>query len=86
MVSDTGTSVQLVIAPLYIIDVGGSAATVGLFSFLSLLPMLLVFSFAGVLGDRMNRKAIMVVTDFVSSGVILGLAFMSYKGEMSITL
>ncbi|SNS69262.1 hypothetical protein SAMN05446037_101744 [Anaerovirgula multivorans] len=32
-VSDTGSGLQKVIMPLYIIDVGGLAATVGLFSF-----------------------------------------------------
>src|SRR5690554_3163982 len=86
MVSDTGTSLQMVIIPLYILDVGGSAATVGLFSFLALMPTLLVYPFAGVLGDRLNRKTIMVVTDFAGAGVILGLAFTSYLGKMSLTL
>ncbi len=59
-ISDIGTGIQIVIMPLYIIDTGGSAATVGLFSFLSLMPTLLIYPFAGVLGDRLNRKAIMV--------------------------
>lgn len=85
-VSDTGTSIQMVIMPLYIIDVGGSASTVGLFSFLSLVPVLIVYPFAGVLGDRLNRKTIMVATDFVSAGVILGLALISYLNVMSLTL
>lgn len=86
MVSDTGTSLQMVIIPLYIIDVGGSAATVGLFVFLALMPTLLVYPLAGVLGDRLNRKTIMVATDFASAGIILGLAFASYLGKMSLTL
>lgn len=86
MVSDTGTSMQMMIMPLYIIDIGGSAATIGLFSFLSLVPALIVYPFAGVLGDRMNRKTIMVVTDFVSAGVILGLAFISYFNRISLIL
>lgn len=86
MVSDTGTSIQMVTMPLYIIDIGGSAATVGLFSFLSLVPALIVYPFAGVLGDRINRKTIMVVTDLASAGVILGLAFISYFNRMSLIL
>lgn len=86
LVSDTGTGIQMVIMPLYIIDVGGSAATVGLFSFLSLLPTLLVYPFAGVIGDRLNRKVIMVVTDIVSSVAILGLAFTAYSGKMNLTI
>ncbi|OGO78150.1 MAG: MFS transporter [Clostridiales bacterium GWB2_37_7] len=86
MVSDTGTSVQMVIMPLYIIDAGGSAATVGLFSFLYLMPALLVYPFAGVFGDRLNRKKIMVVTDLSSAVVILGLAFGAYTNRMNLTL
>lgn len=31
MVSDTGSRVQLIVIPLYIPDIGGSAAIVGLF-------------------------------------------------------
>lgn len=86
MVSDTGTSMQMVIIPLYIIDTGGSAATIGLFSFIALAPTLLVYPFAGVLGDRLNRKKIMVVTDFASAGVILVLAVAGYLDKMSLVL
>jgi MFS transporter, DHA3 family, macrolide efflux protein len=86
VVSDTGTSIQMMIMPLYIIDMGGSASTVGLFAFLSLLPALLVYPFAGVIGDRMNRKKIMVVTDLLSGGVILGLGLMSQWGLMRLPL
>ncbi|SCY45591.1 MFS transporter [Alkaliphilus peptidifermentans] len=86
MVSDTGTSIQMMIMPLYIIDAGGTAATIGLFSFLSLLPALFVYPFAGVLGDRLNRKKIMVITDFISAGVILSLGLISYMNLMRISL
>jgi len=86
MVSDTGTSIQMMIMPLYIIDAGGTVATIGLFSFLALLPSLIIYPFAGVLGDRMNRKVIMVVTDFISAGAILVLAILSYWGMMRISI
>lgn len=86
MVSDTGTSVQAMIMPLYIIDAGGSAATVGIFSFISMLPALLIYPFAGVIGDRLDRKKIMVITDFVSGVVILGLAALSYYDRLSLPL
>jgi len=86
MVSDTGTSLQMVIMPLYIIDIGGSAATVGLFSFLAIMPTIFIYPFAGVLGDRLNRKTIMVATDLASGGVILALALTSYFGKMSLAM
>ena len=86
MISDTGTSIQMMVMPLYIIDVGGSATSIGLFTFVSLVPALMMYPFAGVLGDRINRKTIMVVTDFISAGVVLGVACISYFDRMSITL
>ena len=86
MVSDTGSSIQMMIMPLYIIDVGGTAATIGVFLFLSFLPTLTIYLFAGVLGDRMNRKTIMVVTDLISSGVIMMLAILAYWGMLSISI
>lgn len=86
MVSDTGSGIQAVIMPLYIIDTGGSPAAVGLFSFLSLVPALLAYPFAGVLGDRLDRKKIMVACD-VSSGIMtLALAITAYYGRMSLVL
>lgn len=86
MVSDTGTSIQMMMMPLYIIDVGGTAATLGLFAFLSFLPVLVIYPFAGVIGDRMNRKTIMVATDFVSAGVILILAILAYQDMLNIPI
>lgn len=86
MVSDTGTSALMGIIPLYIIDIGGSAATVGLFSFVSLMPALLMYPFAGVLGDRLNRKTIMVATNLASGLVLLGLALAAYSSYMNLAL
>ena len=86
MISDTGTGIQMIIIPLYIIDVGGSAATVGLFSFLSLVPLLIAYPFAGVIGDRLNRKTIMVATDIASAAAILGLTFAAYTDKINLTL
>ncbi|MDF2615102.1 MAG: major facilitator superfamily 1 [Clostridia bacterium] len=83
MISDTGTSIQMMIMPLYILDIGGSSAAIGFFSFAALVPALLVYPLAGVLGDRLSRKMIMVVTDFLSAGAILGLALISYSGRMN---
>lgn len=86
MVSDVGSSIQMLIMPLYIIDIGGSAATIGLFSFLSLIPIILAYPFAGVLGDRLNRKKIMVIADFSSAVIVLILAYASYLDRINLSL
>ncbi len=84
-VSDMGASIQMIVMPLYIIDMGGSAATVGLYSFLSLATVL-VYPLAGVFGDRFNRKTIMVATDFASAGVVLLLFACSYFHWINLTV
>lgn len=81
-VSDLGTSIQMMIMPLYIIDIGRTAADIGLLSFLYLLPILIVFPFAGVIGDSLNRKFIMVSSDLFNGSVILVLALLSHLGKM----
>lgn len=83
--SDTGTSIQMMVMPLYIIDIGGSAASIGFFSFASLVPTLIIYPFAGVIGDRLNRKRIMVITDFFSGGILLGLVCISHFNTMNLT-
>lgn len=85
-VSDIGSSIQMLILPLYIIDIGGSASTIGLASFLSLMPIMIAYPFAGVMGDRLNRKFIMVGADALSAVFVLTLAFMSLLGNMNLAL
>lgn len=84
MVSDLGSSIQLLIMPLYIIDIGGSAKTIGIFSFLYILPILIIFPFGGVIGDKLNRKKIMVSADVLSGIFVLILAYLSYIDRLNI--
>lgn len=86
VVSDIGSSIQMLILPLYIIDIGGSAATIGLSTFLSLMPIMLAYPFAGVMGDRLNRKYIMVGADAFSAIFVLILALKSYLGHMNLVM
>jgi len=83
-VSDLGSSIQMLIMPLYILDIGGSAKTIGLFSFLYILPILIIFPFGGVIGDLLNRKKIMVTSDLISGLCVLLLAYISYLGHMNL--
>ena len=85
-VSDLGSSIQILVMPLFILDVGGTAKTIGLFSFLYILPILVIFPFGGVIGDRFNRKRIMVLADALSGLVVLTMAYFSYMGRLSLPL
>ena len=83
-VSLIGSGIQMIAIPLYILDLTGSGTMMGIFTFLNWLPTLAMAPFAGVLGDRWNRKKIMVNMDYARGGLILLLAFMAINNNMSI--
>jgi MFS family permease len=85
-VSDTGTRMQFTILPLYILDMGGTAATMGTFSLLTMLPLFLLLPFGGVVGDRLNRKKIMVNSDLIAGTLILGLGVLAYFELVNLVL
>jgi len=74
LVSLVGSGIQMVAIPLYILDLTGSGAAMGIFTLLGMIPRLLAAPFAGVIGDRWNRKKIMVWTDFLRGILILYLS------------
>jgi MFS family permease len=84
LVSLIGSGVQQVAIPLFILDLTGSGTIMGTFVLVSMLPKIILGPFAGVLGDRFDRKKIMIYTDFVRGGLILLLALMA--GFDSLTL
>lgn len=83
-VSLMGSGIQMIAIPLYILDLTGSGTMMGIFTFLSWLPTLAMAPFAGVLGDRWNRKKIMVNMDYARGGLILVLAALALTNNMSI--
>ena len=84
LVSLLGSGIQAVAIPLYILDLTGSGTIMGTFTMLSMLPFLIMSPFAGVLGDRWNRKKIMVNMDFARGFIVLLLALLAYNGNMTI--
>ncbi|HOO74528.1 MAG TPA: MFS transporter [Tepiditoga sp.] len=85
LVSLIGSGIQMIALPLYILDQTGSGTLMGVFSLLNMVPSLITAPFAGVLGDRMNRKKIMVNMDFLRGVIILFMAYSAYEGWMNIT-
>lgn len=86
LVSIIGSGIQMIAIPLYILDITGSGAAMGIFTLLGMLPRLLAAPFAGVIGDRWNRKKIMVWTDFLRGFLILFLALLSFNGTLTILI
>lgn len=83
-ISYIGTGIQQIAMPLYILDITHSAIMMGIFSALNLLPNVITLPFAGILGDRKNRKTIMVITDIGRGVLILTLGFLASWNSLNI--
>ncbi|MBU7015037.1 MAG: MFS transporter [Theionarchaea archaeon] len=86
LVSLIGTGIQDVALPLFILDLTGSGAVMGTFMIMTVAPRLVMVPLAGVIGDRVNRKKIMVWTDFGRGVLILGLVGLAYNNLITIPL
>ena len=86
LVSFMGSGVQDIALPLFILDVTGSGKAMGTFMIVSAAPRLIIYPLAGVIGDRVNRKTIMVSMDFGRGILILMLAFLALRNVLSIPL
>ncbi|WP_129408157.1 MFS transporter [Marinitoga lauensis] len=86
MVSLLGSGIQMVAMPLFILDLTGSGTKMGLFAMISMIPALIVAPFAGVLGDRYNRRNIMISMDYVRGIIIIFLAYLTYIGKINLTI
>lgn len=69
-ISQVGWIIQDIAVPLYVLDKTGSGAIMSIFIIAELIPRLLVNPVAGVIGDRYNRKNLMVWLD-IARGVLL---------------
>ncbi|MDK2984190.1 MAG: hypothetical protein PWP19_1668 [Thermococcaceae archaeon] len=69
-VSQAGWIIQDIAVPLYVLDKTGSGTIMSIFIIAELIPRLLVNPIAGVIGDRYNRKKLMVWLD-MARGIFL---------------
>ncbi|MBL4932190.1 MFS transporter [Clostridium paridis] len=83
-ISYIGTGIQQIALPLYILDITHSGIMMGVFSILNLVPNLITLPFAGMLGDRKNRRNIMVATDLGRGIIICLLGTLALTGNINI--
>ena len=62
---------------MYVLEQTGSAAVFATLLAVSMVPMILLSPFGGMLADRMNRRNLMVMLDVISGCSVLALFFMS---------
>lgn len=83
-ISLIGTGIQQIAMPLYILDLTHSGIMMGIFSMLNLIPNIITSPFAGILGDRKNRRNLMILTDFVRSGLVCICGFLAMSEMLNI--
>nr|WP_049753238.1 MFS transporter [Kosmotoga olearia] len=84
LVSLIGSGIQSLALSLYILDITGSGTMMGTFLIMSMLPVIILAPIAGVVGDRFNRKAIMIYMDFARGALIFFLAFLAYRNMLTL--
>lgn len=81
-----GASALMVAMPLFVLDKTGSGTIMGVFSVLQILPRILSTPIGGVLGDRLNRKHIMVLVDELRGVILFLLWLIDIFGKIDIPL
>ncbi|ASJ10725.1 MFS transporter [Thermococcus sp. P6] len=79
-VSELGWAVQEVALPLYVLDRTGSGTVMTLFVLADVIPSMIVMPFAGVVGDRYNRKRLMVGFDLARGLLLFGVVALNFLG------
>ncbi len=78
--SNVGTWLQAVAGSVFVYDRTGSAFAVGVLNFATFIPIVLFSVPGGVISDRTDRRAIVVVTQLISGMFAVGLALLTFAG------
>lgn len=79
-ISNIGTWLQTVAASVFVYQLTGSAFDVGVLNFVSFLPIFLFSVLGGVIGDRFDRRVVVIATHTVSGVLAAILAAISFTG------
>lgn len=71
IISLFGSAIQRFALSLYILDLTGSGSIFASILAFSMVPIVILAPVAGVIADRLDRKKVMVVLDFMSTAIIL---------------
>lgn len=71
IISLFGNAILRFALPLYLLNQTGSAALFGIVSACAFIPMIILSPIGGIFADRVNKRNIMVVLDFVTAVLVL---------------
>lgn len=81
-----GSAIYTFVVGLYLLKVTGSGLTFATNIVLYTLPIVFINPFAGVLADKMDKKVLVVGSDFINGLFLLGIYFLASKIGLSIAL
>jgi MFS family permease len=84
LVSFTGTWMQNVAQVWLVYRLTDSALLLGVFGFLSQLPVFLLTSVGGVIADRYSRRRIIIITQTLAMIQALALAWLTLSGQVTV--
>ena len=82
LVSNVGTWLQNVVGSVFVYEHTGSALAVGILNFATFAPMLLFSVLGGIISDRLDRRAVVVVTHVFSLATASALAALAAAGSV----
>lgn len=83
-VSVIGSAIYNFAVGLYVLKLTGSALNYGITLMLSILPLILISPFGGVIADRFDKKKIVVSMDIINGFLFISIFFLT--GKMNFTL
>ncbi|OJV64566.1 MAG: hypothetical protein BGO41_13235 [Clostridiales bacterium 38-18] len=85
-VSVIGSSIYNFAVGLYVLKLTGSALNYGITLMLSILPLILISPFGGVIADRFNKKIIVVSMDIINGLLFIAIYLLTEKMNFSLGL
>ena len=83
--SALGTNIALLALVFGLLDLGASAATLGLVLAANTIPQVILTLLGGVIGDRFERRRVMIATDTVQGLIQLSIGALFLTGHASVT-
>ena len=82
IISLFGNGILRFALPLYLLQVTGSYAIFGVVSAIAFLPLIVLMPIGGMIADRVNKRNIMVILDFVTGAIMLIFCLLLEQVEM----
>ena len=86
LVSQTGDKFYMLALSFMVLETTGSAARMGVVLFAGMLPLVAAGLFSGVVVDRVDRKAVIIVTDILRGVIVSVVSFLYLQGALTFGL